>query len=85
MSLELLVTFDTIIGEAALITSIDAVFIVQVDGEPIWNHKKESRFLELKEIAPDMNLGHSDSKKKAITVTDTSTEDADACGKDGCS
>ncbi|RIB21130.1 hypothetical protein C2G38_1962962, partial [Gigaspora rosea] len=47
---ELLVTFDTIIGEAALITSIDAVFIVQVDGEPIWNHKKESRFLELKEL-----------------------------------
>ncbi|CAG8848459.1 36972_t:CDS:2, partial [Gigaspora margarita] len=89
---ELLVTFSTIIGEVALIPGVNAVFIVQVDGETIWDRKKEGRFPELKElkqlirnrIAPDMNLGHSDSKKKATTDTDTSTKDDDACGKDGC-
>ncbi|CAG8538993.1 23224_t:CDS:2 [Cetraspora pellucida] len=87
---ELLVTFGTIIGEVALIPGVDAVFIVQVDGETVWDRKKEGRFPELKElkqlirnrIAPDMNLGHSDNKKKATTDTNTSTQDADACGKD---
>ncbi|CAG8688100.1 14298_t:CDS:2, partial [Dentiscutata erythropus] len=65
---ELLVTFGTIIGEVALIPGVNAVFIVQIDGETIWDRKKEGRFPELKElkqlirnkIAPDMNLGHSD-------------------------
>ncbi|CAG8583901.1 8608_t:CDS:2, partial [Scutellospora calospora] len=87
---ELLVTFGTIIGEVALIPGVDAVFIVQVDGEIIWDRKKEGRFPELKElkqlvrnrIAPDMNLGHSDNKKKETTNTNKSSKDAEICGKD---
>ncbi|CAG8654634.1 15464_t:CDS:2 [Acaulospora morrowiae] len=68
---ELLITFGNIIGEIALIPGSNAVFIVQVNGEIIWDRKKEGRFPELKElkqlirnrIAPDMDLGHSDRKK----------------------
>ncbi|CAG8810805.1 33035_t:CDS:2, partial [Gigaspora margarita] len=47
---ELLVTFSTIIDEVAVIPIVNEVFIVQVDGETIWDHKKEGHFLELKEL-----------------------------------
>ncbi|CAG8537322.1 6086_t:CDS:2, partial [Acaulospora colombiana] len=99
---ELLVTFGNIIGEVALIPGSNAVFIVQVNGEIIWDRKKEGRFPELKElkqlirnrIAPDMDLGHSDGKKKdssqvatnnLTNVTNASdVKSSDACDNEGC-
>ncbi|RHZ74048.1 hypothetical protein Glove_227g22 [Diversispora epigaea] len=86
---ELLVTFGNIIGEMVIIPGADADFIIQLNGDIIWNRKKEGRFPELKElkqivrdkIAPEMNLGHSDIKKKDIPTT----ESGDVCGNEGCS
>ncbi|KAK9717448.1 hypothetical protein K7432_006185 [Basidiobolus ranarum] len=69
---ELLVTFGQAIGEVALIPGNSGVFQVRVDGETIWDRKLNGGFPELKDlkqlvrdkVAPEMALGHSDSKAK---------------------
>ncbi|KAI8148853.1 Rdx family-domain-containing protein [Fennellomyces sp. T-0311] len=71
MGQELLTTFDTLIGELAIIPGSAAVFRVKVNDATIWDRKEKGRFPEVKElkqlirdiIAPDMSLGHSDRKK----------------------
>ncbi|KAI7856612.1 selT/selW/selH seleno protein domain-containing protein [Circinella umbellata] len=68
---ELLTTFDTMIGELAIIPGSAAVFQIKVDDVIIWDRKEKGRFPEIKEvkqllrdiIAPEMSLGHSDRKK----------------------
>ena len=68
MAQELLTTFDTELGEVALVPGTGGVFEVRVDGELVWSRKEEGRFPESKElkqrvrdcIAPDKDLGHSD-------------------------
>mmetsp|Transcript_32347 Transcript_32347/g.65361 ORF Transcript_32347/g.65361 Transcript_32347/m.65361 type:complete len:131 (-) Transcript_32347:251-643(-) len=74
---ELLSTFerDNIISEVALKPSfeVSGVFDIRVDGTLIWSRKVEGRFPEAKEVkqkvrdilAPERDLGHSDSKKSA--------------------
>jgi selenoprotein W-related protein len=65
---ELLTTFESEIGEVALIPGTGGVFEIRVDGKLIWSRKSQGRFPELKElkqlvrdiIAPDKRLGHSD-------------------------
>jgi selenoprotein W-related protein len=66
---ELLTTFQTELGEVALIPGIGGVFDVRVDGAVIWSRALEGRHAELKEvkqrlrdvIAPGRALGHSDA------------------------
>ena len=68
MAQELLTTFDTELGEVALIPGSGGVFEVRVDGELVWSRKAQGRFPEAKElkqlvrdhVAPHKNLGHSD-------------------------
>ena len=68
MAQELLTTFDTELGEVALIPGTGGVFEVRVDGELVWSRKVQGRFPESKElkqlvrdrVAPDKDLGHSD-------------------------
>ena len=68
MAQELLTTFDTELGEVALVPGSGGVFEVRVDGELVWSRKQAGRFPESKElkqrvrdcIAPDKDLGHSD-------------------------
>jgi selenoprotein W-related protein len=70
MTQELLTTFDSEIGEVALLPGTGGVFEVRVDGEVLFSRKREGRFPELKElkqlirdrIAPGKPLGHSDQK-----------------------
>ena len=70
MAQELLTTFDSGIGEVALVPGTDGVFEVRIDGELIFSRAEAGRFPESKElkqlvrdrIAPDMPLGHSDRK-----------------------
>lgn len=70
MAQELLTTFETELGEVALMPGTGGVFDVRLDGELIYSRKQESRFPESKElkqlvrdkIAPDRPLGHSDRK-----------------------
>ena len=65
---ELLSTFDTEIGEVALVPGTGGIFEVRVDDELIWSRKEQGRFPEAKElkqrvrdhVAPDRDLGHSD-------------------------
>jgi selenoprotein W-related protein len=65
---ELLSTFDTDLGEVALVPGTGGIFEVRVDNELIWSRKEQGRFPEAKElkqrvrdrVAPDKDLGHSD-------------------------
>ena len=65
---ELLSTFDTDLGEVALVPGTGGIFEVRVDGELVWSRKEQGRFPEAKElkqrvrdrVAPDKDLGHSD-------------------------
>ncbi|CAJ0745793.1 3523_t:CDS:10, partial [Entrophospora sp. SA101] len=86
MAQELFITFGNALGEVALIPGMSAVFKVTIDGEIIWDRKKEGRFPELKElkqlirnkIAPDMKLGHSDAKKEEDNNNQNATNASDA-------
>jgi selenoprotein W-related protein len=70
MAQELLTTFETEIGEVALVPGTGGVFDVYLDGELIYSRKQEARFPESKElkqlirdrIAPERPLGHNDRK-----------------------
>lgn len=67
---ELLSTFDTELGEVALVPGTGGIFEVRLDDELIWSRKEQGRFPEAKElkqlvrdrVAPDRDLGHSDRK-----------------------
>ena len=68
MAQELLTTFDTELGEVALIPGSGGVFEVRIGGELVWSRKVQGRFPESKElkqlvrdhVSPDKGLGHSD-------------------------
>ena len=68
MAQELLTTFETRVGEIALVPGTGGVFEVRLDGNVIWSRKEHGRFPEVKEIkqlvrdriAPGRPLGHSD-------------------------
>ena len=65
---ELLTTFESDLGEVALVPGTGGIFEVRVDGDTIWSRKAARRFPELKElkqlvrdrVAPGKELGHSD-------------------------
>ena len=67
---ELLTTFETQLGEVALVPGTGGAFEVKIDGAVIFSRKQAGRFPESKElkqlvrdrIAPDKPLGHSDRK-----------------------
>jgi selenoprotein W-related protein len=69
MAQELLTTFNTDIGEIALVPGIGGVFEIRVDGETIWSRVADGGFPEIKElkrrvrdrIAPERDLGHSEA------------------------
>ena len=70
MAQELLTTFETEIGEVALVPGAGGVFDVRLNNELIYSRKEAGKFPESKElkqlvrdrIAPDRPLGHSDSR-----------------------
>ncbi len=61
-------TFDTDLGEVALVPGTGGVFEVRVDGDLVCSKKERGRFPESKElkqlvrdrVAPKKDLGHSD-------------------------
>ena len=65
---ELLTTFETELGEVALVPGTGGVLDVRLDGELIFSRKREGRFPESKElkqsirdrVAPGRSLGHTD-------------------------
>ncbi|PIQ22742.1 MAG: selenoprotein [Cytophagales bacterium CG18_big_fil_WC_8_21_14_2_50_42_9] len=68
MTQELLTTFETELGEAALVPGTGGIFEVRLNEELLFSRKEAGRFPESKElkqiirdrIAPDKPLGHSD-------------------------
>ncbi len=68
MAQELLQTFTDSLGEVALIPGTGGVFEIRIDGELLWERKRDGGFpgpKELKQrvrdvIDPDRDLGHTD-------------------------
>jgi len=68
MTQELLTTFETELGEVALVPGTGGIFEVRLNEELLFSRKEAGRFPESKElkqlirdrIAPDKPLGHSD-------------------------
>lgn len=66
---ELLTTFQTELGEVALIPGLGGIFEIRLDGQVVWSRALEGRHADLKElkqrirdvVAPGRPLGHSDS------------------------
>jgi selenoprotein W-related protein len=68
---ELLTTFAEELGSVTLVPDMTGgVFEVKLDGKLLWSRKEHGRFPEMKElkqlvrdeIAPERDLGHSDTK-----------------------
>ncbi|KAG0173570.1 hypothetical protein DFQ29_007908 [Apophysomyces sp. BC1021] len=72
MGQELLTTFESDIGELALIPGDVGVFTIKVGDGVIWDRKEQGGFPDIKQlkqlvrdvIAPERSLGHSDRKKE---------------------
>ena len=70
MAQELLTTFETELGEIALIPGTGGIFEVRLDGDTVFSRKDQGRFPESKELkqlvrdrlSPGRNLGHSDRR-----------------------
>jgi len=68
MAQELLNTFSQVINELKLVPSSGGVFEIYVNDKLIWSRKEMGGFPEIKklkqlvrdEIAPEMDLGHTD-------------------------
>ena len=68
MAQELLTTFESGLGEVALLPGEGGIFEVRADGEKLWSRGERGRFPEIKElkqlvrdrVAPEKNLGHSE-------------------------
>jgi selenoprotein W-related protein len=68
MAQELLNTFESELGEVALIPGTGGIFEVILDDEIIWSRKEKRRFPDIKElkqlvrdkVAPGKDLGHAD-------------------------
>lgn len=65
---ELLTTFTTDLGEIALKPGTGGVFTVEIDGELLWDRKRDGGFPDIAplkrlvrdRVAPGRSLGHSD-------------------------
>ena len=68
MASELLSTFSLELGEVALVPGTGGVFTITLDGELIWERKRDSGFPDVKRlkqmvrdrIDPERSLGHTD-------------------------
>ena len=68
MAQELLSTFESELGEVALVPGTSGIFEVRVNGQVVWSRADDGGFPQPKalkrrvrdRIAPDRNLGHSD-------------------------
>ena len=71
MAQEVLSTFSLEMGQVALIPGTGGIFQIHLDGELIWDRKRDGGFpdaAKLKQLVrdvidPERDLGHSDRKK----------------------
>jgi selenoprotein W-related protein len=70
MAQELLATFAEDLGEVALVPGTGGVFAIEVDGEPVWERRRDGGFPDastLKQrvrdrLDPGRDLGHADRR-----------------------
>ncbi|NTS31045.1 SelT/SelW/SelH family protein [Phyllobacterium sp. BT25] len=82
MAQELLSTFGADLGEVALVPGTGGIFEIQVDGESIWERKRDGGFPEAKVLKqrvrdivwPERDLGHSDGHHRAPASDEHSEE-----------
>lgn len=73
MAQELLSTFGADLGEVALVPGTGGVFEIHVNGDLVWERKRDGGFPEAKVLKqkvrdivwPERDLGHSDGHKKS--------------------
>lgn len=71
---ELLTTFEADLGGVTLVPGKDGVFEMRLGKEILWSREREGGFPETKElkqrvrdrVAPEKNLGHSESPSKEV-------------------
>lgn len=79
MAQELLTTFETELGEVALVPGTGGLFLIRLDGELLWDRKQRGGFPELPvlkqlvrdRVAPGRSLGHSEAGRSAGRGIDT--------------
>jgi selenoprotein W-related protein len=70
MAQELLATFGDDLGEVALVPGTGGVFAIEIDGEPVWERRRDGGFPDastLKQrvrdrLDPGRDLGHADRR-----------------------
>lgn len=85
MAQELLSTFGADLAEVALVPGTGGIFEIQVDGERIWERKRDGGFPEAKVLKqrvrdivwPERDLGHSDGHHRA-SASDAHSEELKA-------
>ncbi len=68
MAQELLTTFETELGEVALVPGSGGIFDILLEEKLLWSREERGRFPDIKElkqlvrdkVAPGMDLGHAD-------------------------
>jgi selenoprotein W-related protein len=68
MAQELLATFGEDLGEVALVPGTGGVFLIALDGEPVWERKHDGGFPDASTLKrrvrdrldPSRDLGHAD-------------------------
>lgn len=76
MAQELLSTFSLELGSVALIPGTGGIFEIRIDGELVWERKRDGGFPDVKQlkqlvrdrIDPDRDLGHIDRTASAGDV-----------------
>jgi len=78
MAQELLSTFGAELGSVTLVPGTGGVFEIAVDGETVWERKRDGGFPEAKvlkqrvrdRVWPERDLGHADRPGKPASVED---------------
>jgi selenoprotein W-related protein len=82
MAQELLSTFSLELGSVALLPGTGGIFEIRIDGELVWERKRDGGFPDVKalkqlvrdRIDPDRDLGHIDRHHGAAQPQGTSSD-----------
>ena len=78
MAQEVLQTFSVEMGEVSLVPGTGGIFEIRLDGELIWERKRDGGFPDIKvlkqmvrdRVDPDRSLGHTDRALSAQKLSD---------------
>ncbi len=90
MAQELLSTFGADLGEVALVPGTGGIFEIHVNGDLIWERKRDGGFPEAKVLKqrvrdlvwPERDLGHSDDHSKGVSFDKLRMRDVGSPGRE---